>query len=183
MKFKAFFLMLLVVVLPNCIFRKSSRKFDCARATYENVLYKYDRELQIFNKMDNCKDKEESLRLGHELKDDILLKNEEFNDERCHKWFKQNDQYANYPFTQYKLQLDCDIDVLEQAKNQLYWKQEGLGKSVQDLINQLDRLRRYIVLSADYSQERRMMERRKILELEKTESQKQVVRKKRKKTV
>ncbi len=163
-----YLLLLLATVLSGCWFRKSSRKQDCARAAYENILYKYERDISLLEAMQQASDKETILRLGNELKDEILLKNEEFNDEQCSGWFGKKNETANYPFTQYKINLDCNINLLERTKTSLYWKQEGLGKSIQDLIEQLDRLRKYVVLHQEYSHERNMLERRKILEIEKS---------------
>lgn len=171
MRLNQLLLLSLLAFLPNCLFRKSSRPYDCARAAYENVLYKYERDIGIFQAIQKTADREEKLRLAHELKDEILLKNEEYNDERC-GWFGKKNEAANYPFTQYKLSLDCNINLLENAKSKLYWKQEGLGKDAQDLINTLDRMRKYIVLDEEYGRERHMMERRKILEVEKKELKK-----------
>ena len=161
----------LLIVLPSCIFKKSTRGYDCARAAYENVLYKYDRDVEIFSKISKVGDKEEKLRLARELKDEILLKNEEFNDEK-RGWFNKKSDTENYPFMQYKMNLDNNISLLGRSKDKLYWKQEGLGKSVQELINKLDRLRKYIVLSSEYSRERKMLERRKILIVEQAETKK-----------
>lgn len=172
-------LICLLFFLPNCLLRKSSRPYDCARAAYENVLYKYERDLGIFEAMQKASSREEKLRLMHDLKDEILLKNEEYNDERC-GWFGKKNEAANYPFTQYKEALDCNIDLLESAKSKLYWKQEGLGKDAQDLINTLDRMRKYIVLDEEYGRERHMMERRKILEVEQKELKKNQRRKSKK---
>lgn len=171
MRLNYLFLISLLIILPNCLLRKSSRPYDCARAAYENVLYKYERDVGIFDAMQKAPLREEKLRLAHELKDEILLKNEEYNDERC-GWFGKKNEAANYPFTQYKQALDCNINLLESAKSKLYWKQEGLGKDAQDLINTLDRMRKYIVLDEEYSRERHMMERRKILEVEQKELKK-----------
>jgi len=172
MKLNIVFLLFLVTILPNCIFRKSSRKYDCARAAYENVLYKYERDLSIFTSIQKASNREEKLRLAHELKDEVLLKNEEYNNEQCSTWFGKKSDAANYPFTQYRAGLDCNINLLENTQGNLYWKQEGLGKDVQDLINSLDRLRKYIVLDEEYARERHMMERLKILEVEKKELKK-----------
>ncbi len=166
---------MLLIFLPNCIFQKSSRQYDCARAAYENVLYKYERELALLVKIQTSNDREEKLSFGHDLNDEILLKNEEYNNEHS-SFFARKNEVANYPFTQYKKDLDCHIDLLEKTKGKLYWKQEGLGKSFQDLINNLDQLRRYIVLCPEYSQERRMLERRKILEVEQKEQTKKQVK-------
>jgi len=171
MKLNHLFLLSLLFLLPNCLLRKSSRPYDCARAAYENVLYKYERDMGFFEAMQSATTREEKLRMAHELKDEILLKNEEYNDERC-GWFGKKNETVNYPFTQYKLNLDCNINLLENAKSKLYWKQEGLGKDAQDLINTLDRMRKYIVLDEEYGRERHMMERRKILEVEKKELKK-----------
>lgn len=172
MKLNNLFLLLLIIALPNCLFRKSSRNYDCARASYENVLYRYERDVAIFTAINKTNDREEKLRLAHELKDEILLKNEEYNNEQCGGWFGSKNSETNYPFTQYRAALDCSIDLLENTQGKLYWKQEGLGKDVQDLINSLDRLRKYIVLDEEYARERHMMERRKILEVEKKEAKK-----------
>lgn len=177
MKLNNFFLLLLLIFLPNCLLRKSSRPYDCARAAYENVLYRYERDIGFFEAMQKAINREEKLHLAHELKDEILLKNEEYNDERC-GWFGKKQEAANYPFTQYKLNLDCSIKLLESAKSKLYWKQEGLAKDAQDLINTLDRIRKYIVLDEEYGRERHMMERRKILEIEKKELKKEQRKKK-----
>jgi len=169
------FLLALLIFLPGCWFHRSSRKADCARAAYENVLHRYDHELKIFTKLYKESEKEEKLHLERDLKDEILLRHEEFNDERCHKWFVRRNAYANYPFSQYKQQLDCDINYLVRAKDQLYWKQEGLARSVQNLIEELDRLRRYIVLSREYAEERRMLERLKIIEAKRDSAPKEVI--------
>ncbi len=182
MKLKVTGLLALLIVLPNCIFKKSSRNYDCARAAYENILFKYERDMALFESINKAKEREEKLRLAHELRDEILLKNEEYNDEHSGLFDRKN-EHANYPFTQYKKALDCNINLLEKTKTQLYWKQEGLGKSFQDLINTLDQLRKYVVLHEEYSRERNMMERRKILAVEKKEhaqkeQAKQQVRKK-----
>lgn len=166
-------LLLLLIVLPNCIFNKSSRNYDCARAAYENILFKYERDMALFEKIQNTTAREDKLQLVHELKDEILLKNEEYND--AHKGlFARKNEIANYPFTQYKLALDCDLKTLENAKTRLYWKQEGLGKSFQDLINTLDQIRKYVVLCEEYTRERHMMERRKIMIVEKQAHEKSV---------
>ena len=85
------FLLLLIIALPNCLFRKSSRNYDCARASYENVLYRYERDVAIFTAINKTNDREEKLRLAHELKDEILLKNEEYNNEQCGGWFGSRD--------------------------------------------------------------------------------------------
>jgi len=156
----------LLIVLPNCIFNRSSRNYDCARAAYENILFKYERDMALFEKIQSILEREEKLRLIHEFKDEILLKNESYNDEHQGLFTRKN-EIANYPFTQYKMALDCDIKVLEDTKTRLYWKQEGLGKSFQDLINTLDKMRKYVVLCEEYARERHMMERRKILVVEK----------------
>jgi hypothetical protein len=177
MKIKSFYLLILLAFLPNCIFRKSSRQYDCARAAYENVLYKYERDVHVFDAMQNSKDRASHMRLAQELKDEILLKNEEYNAERKH-WFRHKHESSNYPFTQYKMGLDCNIELLEKTKAQLYWKQEGLAKSVQDLINTLDSMRKYIVLDSEYARERNMMERRKILQVEQEEHKKNIRTKK-----
>lgn len=169
--------LLLLVVLPNCIFNKSSRNYDCARAAYENILFKYERDMALFHKIQITQDREEKLRLIHEFKDEILLKNEEYNDAH-HGLFVRKNEIANYPFTQYKMALDCDINVLEKTKTHLYWKQEGLGKSFQDLINTLDQIRKYVVLCEEYARERHMMERRKIMVVEKQEHENKIQSKK-----
>ena len=165
--------LVLLVFLPNCIFNKSSRNYDCARAAYENILFKYERDMAIFDKIQVTQDREEKLRLVHEFKDEILLKNEEYNDAQ-QSLFSRKNEMANYPFTQYKMALDCDINVLEKTKTHLYWKQEGLGKSFQDLINTLDQMRKYVVLCQEYARERHMMERRKIMLVEKQAHENQV---------
>lgn len=170
-KLKLVGLSLLLLTLPNCIFKRSSRKYDCARAAYENILYKYEREMDLFEGMQKAGTREEKLRLEHEFKDEILLKNEEYNKEHS-GFFSRKNEIANYPFTQYKQALDCSVDLLENSKAQLYWKQEGLGKSFQDLVNTLDQMRKYIVLSKEYSDERRMIERRKIMDVEKKDDKK-----------
>lgn len=149
----------------GCVFRSSTRGYDCARAAYENVLYRYDRELEILAKMDRQPDNEHRLRLNRELKEEILLKNEEFSDEFW-GWRKHAAvERKNYPYMQYKDKLDHDITLLEAAKAKLYWKQDGLGKSVQGLIEQMDQLRRYVVLHVEYERERKLMEQRKNLQL------------------
>jgi hypothetical protein len=175
MKHRLLFTLSLILFLPSCIFKKSTRTYDCARAAYENVLYKYDREAAIFEAMQKAGNREDRLRFARELKDEVLLKNEEFNDEKK-GWFNRQSKIANYPFTQYKMNLDANINLLENSKHKLYWKQEGLGKSVQNLINVLDNLRRHIVLHVEYSRERKMLERRKILEVEKAETKKDKIK-------
>lgn len=168
MKLNIILLLGLLIVLPNCIFNKSSRNYDCARAAYENILFKYERDMALFEKIQKTQEREDKLRLTQEFKDEVLLKNEEYND--AHKGlFSRKNDIANYPFTQYKMSLDCDLNVLENSKTRLYWKQEGLGKSFQDLINTLDQIRRYIVLCEEYARERHMLERRKIMLVEKQE--------------
>ena len=180
MNIKKNFLLFLLMLLPNCFFKKSSRPYDCARAAYENILYRYEKDMTIFEAMQKATGREEKLRLSHELKDEILLKNEEYNDERC-SWFGKKNEMANYPFTQYKMSLDCNINLLESTKTKLYWKQEGLAKDVQVLIEILDKIRKYIVLDEEYSRERHMMERRKILVVEQAERKKMMHNKKRNK--
>lgn len=165
-------LVVLLVLLPNCIFNRSSRNYDCARAAYENVLFKYEREMAIFDSMQKTQERENKLHLMHELKDEILLKNEEYNATHKDLFGRQLDT-ANYPFIQYRMALDCDIQVLENARTKLYWKQEGLSKSFQDLIETLDQIRKYVVLNEEYIRERNMMERRKILVVEQQELEKQ----------
>lgn len=155
----------LALLQVGCVFRSSTRGYDCARAAYENVLYRYDRELEILAKIDQQSNNEQRLRLNRELKEEILLKNEEFSDEFWGWRKKAVTERKNYPYMQYKDKLDHDITLLEAAKNKLYWKQDGLGKSVQTLIDKMDQLRRYVVLHVEYERERKLMEQRKNLQL------------------
>ncbi len=156
---------LMLMFLPGCLFRSSTHNYDCARAAYENVLYRYDRELELLDKIEDGLQVEHKGRLNRELKEEILLKNEEFNDDFWGLRKKMAGDSRNYPYMRYKDKLDHDITLLESAKVKLYWKQDGLGKSVQILIDRMDRLRKYVVLHVEYERERKLMEQRKNMQI------------------
>jgi hypothetical protein len=131
-----------------------------------NSSNKLDRETSVsidtVSKTENSTQSREQL--GQALHHEILLKHEEHNRDVERKWINFNsNKYENYPYMQYREDLDQQIQDLETIGSAVYWKHEGLGRSLQDLIQDLNNLRRYIILHKEYSLERRLLEKKAML--------------------
>lgn len=164
---KRLWLLALIGFLPACMKQKSndqSRQLD-ARQTYDNAHYEYERELSLFREMSK-QDPFQRKETEKKLKDEVLLKNETYNDEHKNQWFGKRwlngNSHENYPFIQYKKHLDGYIKRLDQARNSLYWKNEGVGYMIAQLVGDLEHIRKYIVTSPSYQREHRMIEEQKL---------------------
>ncbi|HLB94268.1 MAG TPA: hypothetical protein VJJ81_03385 [Candidatus Babeliales bacterium] len=179
-----------LLILTGCFNKITDIKVhrDQARVAYDDTTAKYTRELQLISKikaLDNSNssnklDRKDNInidtmgnintstqsreQLGQALHHEILLKHEEHNRDVERQWLKFNsNKYENYPYMQYRADLDQQIQDLETIGSAVYWKHEGLGRSLQDLIQDLNELRRYIILHKEYSLERRLLEKKALL--------------------
>lgn len=159
-----------LLILTGCFNKSSDIKVhrDQARVAYDDTTAKYTREIQLISKikaLDNSNSSTQSReQLGQALHHEILLKHEEHNRDVERQWLKFNsNKYENYPYMQYRADLDQQIQDLETIGSAVYWKHEGLGRSLQDLIQDLNELRRYIILHKEYSLERRLLEKKALL--------------------
>lgn len=164
-----------LLFLAGCFNRSSDIKVnrDQARVAYDDTSAKYAHELKLINKIkelsiDTMSTAENSTQsreqLSQALHHEILLKHEEHNRDVERQWLKFNsNKYENYPYMQYREDLDQQIQELEKIGSAVYWKHAGLGRSLQDLIQDLNNLRRYIILHKEYSLERRLLEKKAML--------------------
>lgn len=179
-----------LLFLAGCFNKSSDIKVhrDQARIAYDDTTAKYAHELKLISKikaLDHSAshgssssgsklDREDNIildtstqsreQLGQALHHEILLKHEEHNRNVEQQWIKFNsNKYENYPYMQYREDLDQQIQDLETIGSAVYWKHEGLGRSLQDLIQDLNNLRRYIILHKEYSLERRLLEKKAML--------------------
>ena len=156
-----------VMIVPGCIQQQSTdqaKQLD-ARQVYDNARYEYERELVLFRELQHAKG-DAALTIANKFKDEVLLKNEQYNDEHSQQWFAkrwmQSNRHENYPFIQYKQHLDAHIQQLGSARNKLYWKSEGVGYLTTQLVKELEQIRRYVITSKSYQREHRMIEQQKL---------------------
>ena len=155
------------IVIPGCITKQGtdqSKQLD-ARQMYDNARYEYERELVLFRELQHAKG-DAALSIDKKIKDEVLLKNEQYNDEHRQQWFGkrwlQNNKHENFPYIQYKKHLDSYVDNLESARDKLYWKSEGVGYLITQLVKELEQIRRYIITSKPYQREHRLIEQQKL---------------------
>ena len=170
------------LVLTGCFNKSSDIKFnrDQARVAYDDAAARYERELSLINQLKVATDNNINNNLDHnlgtsgnhklrqelsqKLQHEILLKHEEYNRDVERQWIKFNsNKYENYPYMHYREHLDQQIQDLEKVGSAVYWKHEGVGRSIQDLIHDLNDLRRYVVLHKEYNLERRLLEKKAML--------------------
>ncbi|OGB97889.1 hypothetical protein A3F06_04475 [candidate division TM6 bacterium RIFCSPHIGHO2_12_FULL_36_22] len=155
------------IIISGCIPQRGtdqSKQLD-ARQMYDNARYEYERELVLFRELQHAQG-DAAITLDKKIKDEVLLKNEQYNDEHQKQWFGkrwlQSNKHENYPFIQYKKHLDSYIQQLEDARDKLYWKSEGVGYLIIQLIKELEQIRRYIITSNSYQREHHMIEQQKL---------------------
>lgn len=168
----------LSVLLAGCWHKTPDIKVqrDQARVAYDDASAKYAPELKLISKLkaistadldsvDSTRYAIEREQLNQALHHEILLKHEEYNRDLERQWIKFNsNKYENYPYMHYREHLDQQIQDLEQIGSAVYWKHEGVGRSLQDLVRDLNDLRRYVILHKEYSLERRLLEKRALKE-------------------
>lgn len=167
----------LVLMLAGCFNKSTDIKLnrDQARVAYDDAAAKYQHELSLISKLKTINSTNSSSadlesnrqireKLGQDLHHEILLKHEEYNRDLERQWIKfNNNKYENYPYMHYREHLDQQIQDLEKIGAAVYWKHEGLGRSMQDLISDLNDLRRYVILHKEYNLERRLLEKKAML--------------------
>ncbi len=174
-----FSVLILSFLLSGCFSQNSIKvSKNESRISYDDISARYEHELELLRDIrsipSSSNQSNKRAKLMSELHDEILLKHEEYNQTRKNKWLKfGSGQYENYPYHHYRVNLDTHVNNLENAGAKVYWKNEGLGRSIQDLMRELDNLKRYIVLHKEYNLERRMIEKKTMLALSnKQEAQK-----------
>lgn len=169
------FIISLVLILTGCFNKSTDIKVnrDQARVAYDDAAAKYAHELKLISKLkvlnsasnsDTESNRQLRDKLSQDLQHEILLKHEEYNRDIERQWIKfNNNKYENYPYMHYREHLDQQIQDLEKIGTAVYWKHEGLGRSIQDLISDLNDLRRYVILHKEYNLERRLLEKKAML--------------------
>ena len=167
MKRIAFLCIGVFILAPGCAMKKSSDQsvqLD-ARQMYDNVRYEYERELVLFRELGQASDAARP-KIVKKINDEILLKNEQYNDDHRQQWFAKrwllSNNHENYPYIQYKEHLDSYVYRLEHSREKLYWKTEGVGYLIEQLVKELEKMRRYVITSNQYQRELRMIEQHKI---------------------
>ncbi|HLB40453.1 MAG TPA: hypothetical protein VJJ83_01560 [Candidatus Babeliales bacterium] len=164
------------LLLSGCGGQNSAGKLyrEPARLLYDELTSRYEHELELLQSIKSSNvDEKTRANLTQELQHEILLKHEEYNQDFANQWLPLGrNKYENYPYTNYREHLDQHIKALEKSSQAVYWKNEGLGRAMQDLLRSLDDLRRYIVLHKEYHLERRLLEKKAMLKLSERGSKK-----------
>ncbi|MBT4855985.1 hypothetical protein HOM50_00045 [bacterium] len=158
-----------LVLLSGCVMQKDSADQSIqldARQVYDNSRFEYERELVLFRELNETKDPVAAQTIEKKIKDEVLLKNEQYNEEHKQQWFGKrwvhSNSYENFPFIQYKKHLDLYIKKLDSVRDKMYWKSEGVGYLISQLVKELESVRRYIVTNPNYQREHRMIEQQKL---------------------
>ncbi len=146
--------MLLLLGLTSCIHNLKSPEQNLheGKQIYRSIAYQYRGERSIIHTP------ETEAPIKRLLKNEIMIKNEEHNQQGTSWWsiiFDIDDNpYRNYPFIQYKVVLDNSIAELKKQFNILYWNNREFGTAVQRLIDDLQTIKRFVITYDEYRKER-----------------------------
>ena len=145
---KPFFLITILFLIGGCEHQdRSTTHYVRLKKVYGQLAFEYEKEAAIISNQhlsDNAKETA--------LHKEIMINNDEYN--AIHRGFFSYNEYANYPYLQYKTTLDHDLYRLSKAIQKSPLADEDIQHRARLLLRQLRQIKQMVLTTKKYEQER-----------------------------